>query len=96
MLLEKFYGEPRSICSETYLVIGPFEKKNLLRIYCLILKQGSSDLCSFKKINTQQNLQKRSFQFVPLQPWTDEELYKKYNLTDDEIAFIESMIRPME
>ena len=38
--------------------------------------------------------------FVPMQdfskPWTDEELYKKYNLTDEEIAFIESMIRPME
>jgi site-specific DNA-methyltransferase (adenine-specific) len=41
-----------------------------------------------------------AFQFVPLQdfshPWTDEMLYKKYGLTDEEIAFIESMIRPME
>ena len=41
-----------------------------------------------------------AFQFVPLQdfskPWTDEELYKKYGLTDEEIQFIESMIRPME
>ena len=40
------------------------------------------------------------YEFVPLQdftkPWTDEELYKKYNLTDDEIKFIESMIKPME
>lgn len=40
------------------------------------------------------------YQFVPLQdfshPWTDEMLYKKYNLTAEEIAFIESMIRPME
>ena len=40
------------------------------------------------------------YQFVPLQdfshPWTDEMLYKKYGLTEDEIAFIESMIRPME
>ena len=40
------------------------------------------------------------FEFVPLQdftkPWTDEELYRKYNLTDEEIAFIESMIKPME
>jgi len=30
------------------------------------------------------------------EPWTDEKLYKKYNLTTDEIAFIESMIRPMD
>lgn len=28
-------------------------------------------------------------------PWTDEELYQKYGLTDEEIAFIESMVRPM-
>jgi site-specific DNA-methyltransferase (adenine-specific) len=28
--------------------------------------------------------------------WTDKELYKKYRLTQEEIAFIESMIRPME
>jgi site-specific DNA-methyltransferase (adenine-specific) len=47
-----------------------------------------------------QNIAKDKFQFIPQQDfnirWTDEELYKKYNLTEDEIAFIESMIRPME
>jgi site-specific DNA-methyltransferase (adenine-specific) len=41
-----------------------------------------------------------AFEFVPMQdfskPWTDAELYKKYKLTKDEIAFIESMIKPME
>ena len=41
-----------------------------------------------------------TYSFVPLQdfskPWTDQELYKKYNLTQEEINFIESMIRPME
>ena len=47
-----------------------------------------------------QDISADKFQFVPLQdfskPWTDEELYKKYGLTDEEIKFIESMIRPME
>ena len=47
-----------------------------------------------------QNISKASYQFVPLQdfskPWTDQELYQKYNLTQEEINFIESMIRPME
>ena len=47
-----------------------------------------------------QDISAEKFRFVPLQdfskPWTDEELYKKYNLTDDEIQFIESMIKPME
>ena len=40
------------------------------------------------------------FPFVPMQDfsktWTDEELYKKYELTEDEIAFVESTIRVME
>ena len=51
------------------------------------------------KKNTQDAM-RGVYEFVPLQdfshPWTDEMLYKKYNLTEDEIAFIESMIRPME
>jgi len=40
------------------------------------------------------------FEFGPIQDftksWTDAALYAKYGLTDDEIAFIESMIKPME
>ena len=51
------------------------------------------------KKNTQ-NGTRGVYQFVPLQdfskPWTDEELYKKYNLSKEEIDFIESMIKPME
>ena len=49
---------------------------------------------------TSQDLSREKFQFVPMQdfskPWTDAELYAKYKLTKDEIAFIESMIKPME
>ena len=52
------------------------------------------------QIATTQHISKSSFAFVPMQdfskPWTDAELYKKYKLTKDEIAFIESMIKPME
>ena len=55
-------------------------------------------LVMLKKVT--QDTTKAVYQFVPLQdfskPWTDEELYKKYGLTDEEIQFIESMIRPME
>ena len=42
----------------------------------------------------------KTYSFVPMQdfskPWADEELYKKYKLTQEEIDFIESMIKPME
>ena len=51
------------------------------------------------KKNTQ-DAPARVYSFVPIQDfteeWTDEKLYAKYGLTDDETAFIESMIRPME
>jgi site-specific DNA-methyltransferase (adenine-specific) len=47
-----------------------------------------------------QHATSKVYSFVPIQdfsePWTDEKLYKKYNLSQEEIDFIESMIRPME
>ena len=40
------------------------------------------------------------YQFVPQQDfsksWTDKELYAKYGLDNEEIAFIEKMVREME
>ena len=46
------------------------------------------------------HLTKEKFKFVPIQElsraWTDADLYAKYELTEEEIAFIESMIKPME
>lgn len=94
-----FIGEPGSACTETYLLIGPYKTRKeaenvvsymstrLFRFLVLLLK------------NTQ-HATKGVYQFVPMQdfskPWTDEELYAKYGLTEEEIAFIESMIRPME
>ena len=51
-------------------------------------------------LKSTQNAYKKVYSFVPMQDfsklWTDDELYKKYGLTDEEIAFIESMIKPME
>lgn len=51
-----------------------------------------------KKIS--QHAQAIAYSFVPIQDftkaWTDEELYAKYGLSDEEIAFIDSMIKPMK
>lgn len=51
------------------------------------------------RTNTQ-HLYSERFAFVPSlpmdRPWTDADLYKKYAVTEDEQAFIESMIRPMK
>ena len=99
-----FYGEPNSVCSQTYLVIGyDKEKHNYTRQQCdniitYIKTRFFRYLVSIKKKT--QNGPRGVYQFVPMQdftkPWTDEELYAKYNLSQDEIDFIESMIRPME
>ena len=104
VLGKPFYGEPNSVCSLTYLVIGydskihNLNKEECLNIISYIKTRFFRYLVSIKK-KTQDN-PRDVFQFVPLQDfsksWTDEELYKKYNLTAEEIQFIESMIKPMD
>lgn len=99
-----FYGEPNSVCSQTYLVIGynpklhNFTKEQCENIISYIKTRFFRYLVSIKKKT--QNGPRGVYQFVPLQDfnetWTDEKLYKKYGLTQEEIDFIESMIRPME
>ena len=94
-----FYGEPYSVCNQTYLVIGPFENKVICENTISYIKTRFFRFMVLLKKNSQDAM-REVYSFVPLQdfskPWTDEELYKKYNLSEDEIAFIESMIRPME
>jgi len=99
VLGKPFVGEPCTCCSETYLVIGPFKsKKETLNAVSYIKTKFFRFLVLLIK-NTQ-HATKKVYSFVPMQDfsesWTDEKLYKKYGLTKDEIAFIESMIRPME
>ena len=94
-----FLGTPNTCCSETYLSIGSFEnKRHAENIMSYMATKLFRFLVLIKK-NTQ-NAPRGVYEFVPLQdfskPWTDEELYKKYNLTQEEIDFIESMIKPME
>jgi len=94
-----FYGEPNSCCSQTYLVVGPFENKNICENVMTYISTKFFRCMVMLKKNAQDNMS-YVFGCVPMQdfshPWTDEMLYKKYGLTEDEIAFIESMIRPME
>jgi site-specific DNA-methyltransferase (adenine-specific) len=94
-----FFGDKGTACSETYMVIGPFKsKKECENVITYISTRFFRFLVLLIK-NTQ-DTPKKVYSFVPIQdfsePWTDEKLYKKYGLTQDEIAFIESMIRPME
>ena len=96
-----FVGAPKTICTETYLVVGADlnlneEMANNLSEY--LRTRFARFLLSLAKIS--QHGTGKTYQFVPVQDfsraWTDEDLYAKYGLTEEEIAFIESMIKPME
>lgn len=99
VLGKPFLGEPNTCCTETYLVIGPYANKQKAENVISYIKTKFFRFLVLLKKNTQHATSK-VYSFVPLQdfsePWTDEKLYKKYGLTEEEIAFIESMIRPME
>ena len=90
---------PKEVCTHSYFIIGGYDdriyadnvlsylKTNFVRFLMLLCISGFG-------------LSKIVFPFVPMQdfskPWTDEELYAKYGLTQEEIDFIDSMIKPME
>jgi site-specific DNA-methyltransferase (adenine-specific) len=94
-----FVGEPGSISTETYICIGPFKSEAKAKNVCSYI---SCKLTRFLVMlhKPSQHATQKVYTFVPTQdfsqPWTDEKLYAKYGLTDEEIAFVEWMIRPMD
>lgn len=92
-------GTPMSACTGTYLRIGDFETRQEVENVLVYLKTKFFRLLvGIKKIT--QDCTREKYALVPVQdfsrPWTDEALYKKYALTDEEIDFIETMIKPMK
>ena len=97
--LKPIIGFPNSCCTETYMLIGPFENENMtINAFSYMQTRFFHLLLSLKKVS--QGLSNKVFSYIPIQnfseSWSDEKLYNKYGLTVDEISFIESMIRPMD
>lgn len=94
-----FVGEPGTISSETYLCIGPFESKSQAESVLSYLSCRLTRLLILLH-KPSQDTTRKVYSFVPTQEWTerwtDEALYAKYGLSSDEIAFIETLVRPME
>jgi len=94
-----FYAGPGTACTETYLVhrvcSSEAEARNVIsymstrffRFLVLLQKNTQDATASVFKLVPNQDFSR---------PWTDEGLYSKYRITQDEIDFIESMIRPMK
>lgn len=99
ILSTPFPGEPGTICTETYLCIGPLDSKTAAESALSYLSCRLTRLLILLH-KPSQHTTRKVYTFVPTQEWshrwTDEELYEKYGITDDEIAFIEKLVRPME
>lgn len=90
---------PAEVCTESYLCVGRYDNAVEASNVKKYLKTKFARFLLLQAL-TSMNITKDKFSFVPLldftMEWTDEKLYAKYGLNDDEINFIESMIRPME
>lgn len=96
------------MCTESYLLLFVFTNEEDAQNASKYIKTKFFRFLLSLKVITQ-NISKDSFGFVPLQNFTagsdidwsktveeiDAQLYAKYGLSDEEIVFIESMIKPM-
>ena len=91
--------EPGTICTETYMLLNVFDNQHEC-INMLQFLKTRFVRAMVAMVTATQHLSKANFRFVPIQDftrsWTDADLYEKYGLTEDEVSFIESMIKPME
>lgn len=99
--LNSFVGAPNTICTESFLAMGQdikLDKNSATNLSNYLRTRFARFMHSLAKVS--QDATSKTWRFVPIQdftkPWTDEELYAKYGLTQEEIDFIESMIKPME
>ncbi|MGV8883975.1 MAG: Eco57I restriction-modification methylase domain-containing protein [Microbacteriaceae bacterium] len=90
---------PGEVCSNTYLSVGPFDDQAAAESFVSYYKtKFFRFLVSLRKIT--QHASNFTYTWVPEQAWdrlwTDSVLYEKYQLTEQEIAYIESEIKTMD
>jgi site-specific DNA-methyltransferase (adenine-specific) len=98
VLGKPWVAERPSVCSQSFLFVDTDTQEEALNIASYYRTKFLRFLVSLRKIT--QDTTAASYSWVPIQdfskPWKDADLYEKYELEDNEIEFIESMIRPME
>lgn len=109
--LNCFIGEPETICTESYIMIGTnmnLDEEKCKKLSKYLMTKFARFMHSIAKAS--QDATSKTYRFVPMQDFTpnsdidwsksvseiDRQLYAKYNLSEDEIAFIEEKIKPME
>lgn len=87
-----------SVCTQSYLFFSVNSQAEAESLQSYYRTRFFRFIVSLRKIT--QHATHSTYRWVPMQTWdrtwNDDDLYKKYNISDEEIAFIEGMIRPME
>ena len=106
---KSYVAKPNTACTDSMIPFGVFNNKvEAVNLQKYMTTKFLRFMVGILKVS--QNLYQNVYQFVPLQDFTeksdidwtqpisdiDKQLYRKYNLSEEEIAFIESMIKPME
>ena len=90
---------PGSACTQTYLIAGMFDTADETANFAYYLAGKFARFLVLQRKVTQDVTPDR-FKFVPMldmkQRWTDEDLYNKFGLTDDERDYIDRTIHPRE
>lgn len=90
---------PNSVCTMTYMVVGVYNNEATANNLASYLKTKFARFMVFQR-KTTQHVSRGSFDYLPMQDfresWTDDMLYSKYGLTQDEIDYIESTIKEMK
>lgn len=94
-----FLAKPETVCNMSYIMVGSYDdEKTANNVISYMRTRFFRFLVSLMK--STQNAYRKVYKLVPMQDfsksWSDEELYKKYGLSNEEIRFIESMIKPMD
>lgn len=92
-----FISEPNSICTETYLVVNSFDSYIEANNFMSYMKTIFFRFFVSLRVLTQ-NMSMESFSWVPdmidyTKEYTDEYLYKMFELNEEEISYIESKIK---
>jgi site-specific DNA-methyltransferase (adenine-specific) len=86
-----------SVFTETYLLIRECKEEITANNIALYMKSRFFRFL-VAMLKTTQNISKSCFALVPLQDfsieWTDEMLFNKYNISKEEISFIDTIVRP--
>ena len=91
-------GEQNEVCTETFLAIGPFNSKEEAENAQKYMKTKFFRFLVGARKN--KNMTQDTYNYVPLldftKVWSDELLYNTFNLTEEEINYIEKMIAPFD